>query len=609
MAGVFYELTKEALNEHGTITIDVVTGASAGAITATLATYYLLGAESLPNNAKESLFYKAWVDKVDIKSISGVGKGPEKDEETQNFNWSLLSGKEIKRISDELVGNFQEKIQRRIQRGEKPIPNPLALLVTLTNLQGLLKKTDFPVSIEADNKDGEKIKTISSAETRQFLFHSELLESPGKLNDMWQKAELSCRASGAFPVAFPPVGDRSNIESPNLEDLSDDYFSNPEVCIKKRIFNSDKLKGISFDNDKRHLKFQYTDGGILNGLPIEKGIIFEKLLIEKGDDPSKYFGATDPNLPPFRKEWQQLKLNPDERLYVYIQPTPSKDLKELPRLTKDTFSMLEVGISGLTLPRAEHDAVRLDNIRQRNEDADHKKELLTKLDTLFDGLNNEQQSSFQGIKDELYSEIDKAIPYRHIKLRRIDPSLIGEVNFDKKLKKFETIVKALDESLTLYMKDAIKGREIKRLLASDFLGAFGGFFNRRYREHDFLLGRVCGQLWLLKNCWKTVDKEDSRIKALVELIETGSSTFLKDDPKPSDLIKSGQIRILENLIWRSLRILFVQSRARSQSKSGDEKAVVSLLLRNVALKVIATVLLVIGTVITVIGLLIKQILS
>lgn len=142
MAGVFYELTREALLKRGAITIDIVTGASAGAITATLASYYLLGAEPLPIDAKKSLFYRAWVEKVDIEAISGLGKGAEKDEETGKLNWSLLSGAAIKQISDELVGNFKHKLeqalQQKIEQGEKAVLPPLALVVTLTNLEGLL---------------------------------------------------------------------------------------------------------------------------------------------------------------------------------------------------------------------------------------------------------------------------------------------------------------------------------------------------------------------------------------------------------------------------------------------------------------------------------------
>lgn len=638
MAGVFYELTREALKKDGKITIDIVMGASAGGMTATLATYYLLGAESLPEDARESLFYKAWVTEVDIQSISAVGKGAEVDEETHVLNWSLLSGKAIEDISHKLVGDFKNKIHEQVKKEGKSSLGPVALLVTVTNLQGLLKKTLFPKKVAntvpcADSDEGrEKIQTISSAETRQFLFHSGLLQPENeteqakkpltKLKEMWKKAELSCRASGAFPVAFPPVGDRSNVESINLVDLSDDYFIDREnlVLDKEKV---GEIYAVD-ETHPHHLKFQYTDGGILDGLPILKGILFEKLLIEEGDI-SKYFGFTDPNLLAFREEWKKLNLNPDRRLYVYIQPTPSEGLQEIPRLTKGRFSMLEVGLSGLTLPKTEHDAIRLENVRQHNDDFCRKQKLLETLDKLFEELPDQQRSSFEHIQQRLRDEIARAIPYRYIRLCRIDPSLIADAYENED---YGAISSALKQNLPAYMQEeAIPKRQIKRLLASDFLGAFGGFFDRRYREHDFLLGRICGQLWLLENCWQITNEEDPRIKALVELIQTGPGTFLDKDPKPSDL-KREQIRILENLIWRTLRILYEESKQKSiwqvlytlvrkpnpetkETDDGDNALVLKLLGRvfGKVILIVLIVLLVLGISVKVLSLLILKLLS
>src|SRR4028119_1192589 len=72
MAGVFYELTKEALKPEPKIIIDIITGASAGAMTGVIATYCLLGNDKeqlLSNDITQNVFYKAWVEKVDIKAI------------------------------------------------------------------------------------------------------------------------------------------------------------------------------------------------------------------------------------------------------------------------------------------------------------------------------------------------------------------------------------------------------------------------------------------------------------------------------------------------------------------------------------------------------------
>jgi hypothetical protein len=620
MAGVFYELIREALKEDGTLAIDIVTGASAGAVTATLATYYLLGVEVLPENAEESLFYKAWVEEVDIQSISAVGKGPEEDEESHILNWSLLSGNAIKDISRKLVGHFVDRIREQLKQETRSSLGPVALLVTITNLQGLLKKTSFPrKSADAEpcaqgDPPDEKIQTVTSAEIRQFLFHSELLRSEGesdqtvqpltRLGEMWQKADLSCRASGAFPIAFPPVSDRSNVESINLVDLSDDYFLDRD----RLVLNEEALGEINAvdQTHPHHLKFQYTDGGVLDGLPILRGLLFEKLLIEEGDI-SQYFGFSDPNLGPFREEWKRLNLNPDRRLYVYIQPTPSEGLQEIPQLTKGRFSMLEVGLNGLTLPKTEHDAIRLENIRQRNEDFCRKQNLLKALDDLFRQIPDPQKQTFGPIRDRLREEIDNAIPYRYIRLCRIDPSLLADA-YENRSENYRTISAALKQYLPAYMRDeAIPNRQIKRLLASDFLGAFGGFFDRRYREHDFLLGRICGQLWLMENCWQVTGQDDPRIQALAALIQTTPKIFLATDPKPSDLSRD-QVRILENLIWRTLRILFEESKPGAKAAGDEDNSLIFKLLGRVALKVILLVVLGLGVLATGLSLLVLKLL-
>jgi hypothetical protein len=177
MAGIFYELIKEALQENPGIVIDIITGGSAGAITGTLAAYYLLGADRLPEEAKHSLFYKAWVELADISNIQAT-QDVEVDDRTQQKKRSLLSGNGIQRIAESTVSDFIQKI---MATKSQSVARPLALLVTLTNLEGYLKKTSFPLEasekksspeleITGEEKTGT-IKTISSAETRQFLFY------------------------------------------------------------------------------------------------------------------------------------------------------------------------------------------------------------------------------------------------------------------------------------------------------------------------------------------------------------------------------------------------------------------------------------------------------
>ncbi len=624
MAGVFYELTREALQQDSKLVVDIITGASAGAISSVLAAYYLLGAEPFPSSPQESIFYKAWVEKVDISKLLPAGVEPEPDSVSGQQNWSLLSGKFIEDIAQELIGSLRDKIE---QAGREPmLLSPIALLVTLTNLQGLLKKTNFPVNAEraadttvceASTASGQKdyIETISSAETRQFLFHSGLpLDT---LGGMWQKAERSARASGAFPVAFPPIGDDSNVNSPNLVSLSDDYLDSSS-SVGERALRKDEsgqvveeLRNICRSpDDDRTLRFQYTDGGILDGLPIVKAIALESALLKAAklledkqqgniseEEYSKRYEELAKNYPllkdrnfdAFLEHWTALgvKSQSEERLYVYIQPTPANTLNSRSSLKKGKFSMLEVGLSGLTLPKSEHDAIRLEEIRLRNEDARRKQAFLDRLN------GSEFQSLSDDMKRTLVESVEEAVPYRTIQLCRIDPSLVARAYGEEGQQRFPSIYQALENALPKYMKDAIEGEDEKSLLASDFLGAFGGFFDRTYRDHDFLLGQICGQLWLIENVWKVEQDEDPHVRELVNSIDNNKARFLKDDPKPSNLDEPS-IKQLERLVWRAFVLLFKEFNSKKIEISEEEKEFQSLIKKVLGRIVVKRLLVPIG---------------
>lgn len=179
MGGVFHELVKEAVKPEPKININIITGASAGAMSGVIATYYLLGEgreRLLSGDIEKDFFYQAWVEKADVEFIEKLQ--PEEINRTNNL--SILSGEAIR-----LIAKLVEK-PPQITAETKP----LALLMTLTNLQGLLKE-----------ESGTKV--ITSAETRKFLFKPGLEQTT--VESMWKKVVIGGLASGAFPVAFPPI--------------------------------------------------------------------------------------------------------------------------------------------------------------------------------------------------------------------------------------------------------------------------------------------------------------------------------------------------------------------------------------------------------------------
>lgn len=526
MAGVFYELIREATQDNPAICIDIITGASAGAMTGVIAAYYLLNEQAKEllkeNNIPQNGLYQAWVEKADIKRIDHLGFKPQIDEKTGCRHWSVLSGSYLKELAEEVVSPSKLRITAQTR--------PLALLMTLTNLSGLLKDTNDPQN---------QFKSITNAETRLFLFHPGLAGDRSKAQKMWEKVLLGGRASGAFPVAFPPVGDDSDPDSYNLLNCTADYQppNKPElnnVCVQQA-------------DGRYKFLYSYTDGGILDGLPINKGIAFFKQLIAKNpfanQEAQGFSDEYKKQFLEFQTQWRSTygagdQKNPSNRKYVYIQPSPVQNLNSNPALTTKCFSMLKVGLKGLTLPKAEHDTLRLQNIRDFNEVIEKRQHLIQVL------------QDKDCLSEEIQEILDQAIPFIPVDLERIDPTIISSLknHSNPKLRQLyaEIIRKAGFE-----MK--LAGLDSEGLLASDFFGAFGGFFDRRYREHDFILGRLSGLAWLHQNCPSINTPVPS------DLIDQIQVRILTKEP---GLTPSGWLRVAR-MALRTLRILLIEARNRN----------------------------------------------
>jgi hypothetical protein len=577
MAGVFYELTKESVKNEPKVIIDIITGSSAGAMSGVIAAYCLLQGKVDPPFTSNQLLkfseeehrsplYQAWVQQADIQKIDSFSvmlssfkdgfqatiesfadsfeatierykrssnpfrKGiykffsrsrPSKstpEAKRQKTNLSVLSGEAIEKIAELVIKPPQ------ITENTKP----LALLMTLTNLQGILEEINLT---DSQGYSEQEIETITSSETRQFLFHSGIPQET--MNKMWDKAVMGGRASGAFPVAFPPIWDHSDISSINLKDLSDDYFKSPQ----KKELKEEGLGAVRKSKaDNTHLVFLYTDGGILDGLPILKGIELENDL--RSNQTHKNERSSQ-----FQEEFtaQQPSIN-TERLHVYIRPVPVENLNSAKRLTQGEFSTLEVGFSGLTLPKAEHDSLRLREIQKRNQ-------LVLAKEKLIETIEKKNL----GDMSQIENIIEKAIPYQHIKLRPITPAIIGEIANSGSNANLSRL-KPIYENLPKNLKASLQEGSAAELLASDFLGAFGGFFDKRYRDHDFLLGRICGITWLHQYC--DVEITEAEVDTIVR---QSKKYLLEQDPQPSDLKLSQKIRIVR-IVLRALRIVLTESK-------------------------------------------------
>lgn len=141
-AGAIYELL-EAIGQHNLhnthhperqILVDVITGASAGGMTAAMLAQKLLYAgDSLATPYANDL-YRAWVERVDISGLLSNDHG-------DNPRQSLLSSNYVGAIADEMLLGRYRSTQRPIKHHPAAAPT-LHLALAMSNLNGV----DYAVS-------------------------------------------------------------------------------------------------------------------------------------------------------------------------------------------------------------------------------------------------------------------------------------------------------------------------------------------------------------------------------------------------------------------------------------------------------------------------------
>lgn len=321
-AGVTYEVL-EAIAQHNTecdpedrIEIDVITGASAGGITATiLAKALLCHGEVLREPYKNPLF-KAWVEKVKM-----VREGPadpnagllEVDEDS--YAYSLLNTKALDQIAKEILpDSFGEcskdcpvgKAHPTVSRNENGV-SQVVVGLSLGNLNG------FPLSIRLnqDNNENndenlfsysqykdnfvfrisrpskEPVSDLALEELASYATGNPVTRTWKPLNDAiskvtWAQLREITLSTGAFPFAFAVRKiDRHSDQSKNPQSVYASRDSTRKADAFRRSQQSDPFDG----------KYIYTDGGVFENEPI--GLAFS--LIESLYEGKETHGVNGPD--------------------------------------------------------------------------------------------------------------------------------------------------------------------------------------------------------------------------------------------------------------------------------------------------------------------------
>ncbi|BAZ17194.1 hypothetical protein NIES4071_90720 [Calothrix sp. NIES-4071] len=302
-AGVMYEVLEaiaihndKATSDEERIEIDVITGASAGGMTACiLAQHLICGDQPLPDNPKQCLrepynnpLYNAWVKEVDIRQLLDVAVSEQK--------FSLLQTEVVEKIGSKYLQDQPVMNERHPAAAPK-----IYVGVAMSNISGFnfSISTDY-ARLSTDETGGEPKGTKKFSYTRYkdqfFCIASRNVSGDATLVEIDRK------------TITDPLTHQSIIQWKKFRDTSRDtnWKELREVGLSSGAFpfafKARKIKrfGGLGKRENRNGDYLYTDGGVFENEPIGMA----KTLVEDIDQ-------QDPST---------------KRYYLYIAPS----LRELP---------------------------------------------------------------------------------------------------------------------------------------------------------------------------------------------------------------------------------------------------------------------------------------
>jgi hypothetical protein len=247
-AGVLYEIFT-AIEQHNTkvlvdeerIVVDVLTGASAGGMTAAIGAQMLAGRKPSSWKVHDNPFYNPWVKEIDLAGLARMrdGEDPMK---------SLLSSDCIEEIANKFLPH---DIDCRHRHPIAPEDGAIWLGLALSNLTGVdhdvdaLNGTNFIYTRHQDRL----VRDVTSAKEVD-----------------WREIRRAGLACGAFPLAF------------RVRDLVRRWSEYFDGC----------------GPDCYRPTFTYTDGGVFDNQPLGMARNLVARLDEPGDNDSRYYLFVSP---------------------------------------------------------------------------------------------------------------------------------------------------------------------------------------------------------------------------------------------------------------------------------------------------------------------------
>lgn len=452
-AGVLYEVI-HAIGEHNLdkatkpderIDIDVLTGASAGAMTATIAAQKLAFEAGALSGPYDNCFYRPWVADVNLDGLLAMHAG---DDATK----SILSSQFVVDISRRyLTQRYRSHVDP--PRQKHPASAPLLRLgLALGNLNGI----DYGVPLQPQKPDGTQNKFTYTRHQDELVTWVEANKPEADdILDFWEPLRNAAVSSGAFAFAFRVV----------------DVVRHASEFADK----SDLLTGIPPTTS-----FAYTDGGTFQNEPLG----LAKNLVDLIDN----------------------HLDTQNRFYLFVAPdakssTANSDFNSASADYRGTALRL---VSSIFEQSRFQDWVTAENVNSQVALFNARAEALRRLLDGSSAVIAKRAKALQSAADELLPELlsstadsesaDRARQRLKNQFQNEYSSLPAATRntFIDSLLTLEAAAQlATRDEMTIFGITAEKAE-----LASHELCSFAGFFDRRYRDHDYDVGRSKAQAFL-----------------------------------------------------------------------------------------------------------------
>ncbi|UWZ85915.1 patatin-like phospholipase family protein [Occallatibacter riparius] len=464
--GVLYELLRAirthneqpGIDESRKIYIDVLTGASAGAMTAAMVAQRLMydadALEDTPGqNAPTNSMYEAWVNKISLKGLVWMPAEPK---------WhSLFSSNLIQSIGKTmLVDSMKNPKSGRHPAVETVNGEPLPLRVgfALTNMNGI----DYMIPFTGSTKDSFNYTT--SGDQKLFTITGD------KTTDekSWQAFCHAAVASGAFPAAFraqPIPHSPAEYDTPIAPKMP--LEPEPGVCY------------LDWGKREDPSSFVHCDGGVLQNQPlgIAKNLVDAAVAERAKRDPAAHCDS-------------------DDRLYVFVSPHSVKSTAEDIHLKKlSILAEIRHLVNVYLRQAAFHDWITAEEMNRKITLLDQRAFQLA--DLIIGGDPDVDVSALStaafGLNKLLMAN---AMPQRLSRLRQQYSAQYQGVSDKRGQQAAEAYIAALatlEAAAHLENRDKMKIAAViasEKELAGAGLAAFVGFFRKKYRQHDYWMGRV-----------------------------------------------------------------------------------------------------------------------